>query len=229
MHRWGMLAVGLCISGWLLTVLYGQAAAQLSEQQEETTPQQLSFPAAVENTQLVIREMAVYEGPFWEDGSGKEAADVCALVVENVGGTMVSGAEITLQTADGTLCFALSWLPPDGVALVPEKSGASVEDVQVLGCDGWNTTMYPEMTGAVTAREQGMGELVFTNHTTQPIGCVEAIYKAYDPESGMYIGGYSVTASIANLQSKEERRVPVAQYASGYSKVVCILLTAQEQ
>lgn len=224
MHRWGMLAVGLCISGALFAALANRVAAD-PPQEVPVARETVELPYAVENTQLLIRELAVYEGPFWEDGSGEEVTDVAALVVENTGGTMICQGQLRLETEAGVLEFSVSWLPADSVALIPEKNRARAGSLRILSCSGWNTTIYPEMTGAVTAREQGMGELLFINHTTQTIAAVEAVYKSYDPDSGMYIGGNSGTVRLEQLKSGEERAVAPYQYAKGYSKIVCILLS----
>ncbi len=190
---------------------------------EKVTVLVARLPYVVENTQLVIRELAVYEGPFREDGSAEEVAEVAALVVENTGGVMISHAWICVLTDQGILEFSLHWLPADGVALVPEYNRAPAGGYRILSAKGWNTTLYPEISGAVTADEQGMGELVFTNHTTQPIATVEAVYRAYDSESGMYIGGSAETVELTQLQAGESRSITPAYYACGYAKVVYIL------
>lgn len=223
MHRWGMLAVGLCVSGMLLAALTSRVAAD-PPQEVPAAREAVALPCAVENTQLLIREPAVYEGPFWEDGSGEEVSDVFALVVENAGGTMILQGQILLETEAGTLEFVISWLPPDAVALVPERNRAPAREVRITGCSGWNTTIYPEMSGAVTAAEQGLAELVFINHTTQPITQVEAWYRSYDAQSGMYIGGRAERVRMVDLMPGEERKLSPYRYVKGYSRVVSILL-----
>ncbi len=221
MRKWEILVVGLCICGGLC----GTGTAK--EPARSPRPvQKWEMPRTVENTKLLLRELAAYEGPFWEDGSGEEVADIAALVVENVAGVMISHAQIILETDKGNLEFSIHWLPADGVALVPEAHRAPADDYRITGCSGWSTTIYPEISGAVTAREQGLGELVFTNHTTQPIAGVKAVYRPYDPGSGMYIGGSAQTLELAWLRAGEERCVTPVRYACGYTKVVCILLTA---
>lgn len=228
MHKWGILVIGLCVGGVLFSALVRQAAAEAPGENIPDTLQPMDLPCRVRDTNMVIRAIAAYEGPFWEDGSGEEAADILALVVENIGGTMILQGEILLRTERGELRFCVSWLPPDSVVLIPEQGKASAGEIQILDCGGWHTTIYPEMTGAVTAREQGMGELVFTNHTTQPIAQVEAWYRSYDAQSGMYIGGCAQTVVVEGLQPEEERVISPYRYAKGYSKVVSILLDTSE-
>ena len=158
MHKWGILAVGLCVGGVLFAALTRRVAAEPAAEFCITEPATIELPCAVADTQLVIRGTAVYEGPYWEDGSGEEVANVLALVVENTGGTMILQGQILLKTERGVLEFSVSWLPPDEAVLVLEKNRASAGDCEIYSCSGWNTTIYPEMTGAVTASEQGMGE-----------------------------------------------------------------------
>lgn len=229
MHKWSILTLGLCVGGVLFAVLARQVAAEGPREIIPVEPEPVGLPCAVRDTQMTVRETAVYEGPFWEDGSGEEVSDVFALVVENTGGTMILQGQITLETETGIMEFVISWLPPDAVVLVPEKNRANSCGGQILECNGWNTTIYPELSGAVTATAQGMGNLVFTNHTTQPIAQVEAWYRSYDAQSEMYIGGRADHILIEDLMSGEERLVSPFRYAKGYSKVVCILLNASKE
>ena len=222
MHGWEMLTVGLCASAVVLSAMSSRGMAE-EPQGSAAEYVALEFPYSVEDTQMTILELAAYEGPFWEDGSGEELGGVAALVVKNTGGTMIHQGKITLCTDLGTLEFMLSWLPPNGTVLIPECSRAPVDPYQPWSCSGWNTTIYPEMTGAVTASEQGLGELVFLNHTMQPINSTEAFYKFYDEESCMYIGGNTFSVKLEQLQPGEERVIAPPCYACGYAKVVCIL------
>ena len=229
MYKWSILAVGLCVGGVLFAALARHVAAESAGEACMTEPEVIELPCALRDTQMTVREIAAYEGPYWEDGSGEEVADVFALVVENTGGTVILQGEIFLKTEYGVLEFEISWLPPEGVALIPEKNRASFCGARILECSGWNTTIYPEMTGAVTAEERGMGELVFVNRTTQPISRVEAWYRPLDPQSEMYIGGSAQGVVLEDLQPGEERAVLPFRYAKGYSKVVSILLSAEEE
>ena len=228
MYKWSVLVLGLCVGGVMFAVLTKHVAEKPAEGTCVMEPEVVELPCAVKDTQMTVRERALYEGPYWEDGTGEEVADVFALVVENTGGTMILQGQIFLKTETGMLEFVISWLPPDGVALVPEKNRAPADDVRILECSGWNTTIYPEMTGAVTAVEQGMGELVFVNQTTQPIAKVETWYRSLDPQSQMYIGGSAQAIVLEGLQPGEERVILPFRYAKGYSKVVSILLSASE-
>lgn len=226
MRRWGMLAVGFCISGWLMGVLVlgGMEQYRTAYPASASEPLLRSLPLEVEDTPMIAVELVAYDGPFWEDGSGEKVAGVCALVIENTGGTMICQGEVALQTRDSVLEFSFSWLPPDAKILVPERNRASAGVYMLSGCSGWCMTMYPENTGAVTVYEQGMGQLAFVNHSTQIIERVEAVFKSWDPEAQMYIGGSACTVYVDRLLPGEERPTLPWRYVSGYSKVVCVFL-----
>lgn len=225
MRKWMMLLAGLSVSAVLLAQLCRDGVLQYRSARaaEPSARQELELPLAVEGTQLVAVELAEYEGPFWEDGSGQEVAGICALVIENRGGIMASQGAVTLETEDARLVFEFSCLPPGARVLVPERNRAPAVQGGILLCKGWSAGIYPEITGAVTARAGGMDSLVLTNHTTQPIPNVTVIYKSYDRESDMYIGGVSHSLFLERLQSGESRIVNPPTYAAPYSKVVCVL------
>lgn len=216
-----LLIVGLGTGGLLLFALCTGAAAQYAHLQEQQRTRML--PGAVQGTFLQAVQLAAYEGPFWEDGTAEEAADVAALVVENTGGCYVSEGAVVLDWGEDRMVFELSWLPPGGKVLVLEKHRKPYRDIGDGACYGWASELYPENTGVVTVEQTGSAGLAFTNRTDGAIDGAAAMYKHYDQESGMYIGGITYSISVADLQPGESRTVTPWRYAAGYSRVVCVM------
>lgn len=220
MRRALLLIVGLGIGGLLLLSLYVSAAAQYAYPRE-TTVQLL--PADIEGTTLRAVELAVYEGPFWEDGTGEETADIAALVLENTGGCFVAEGAVVLDWGEDRLVFELSWLPPGEKVLVLEKDRKPYQEVEDGICYGWTSECCSESMEAVFVEQAGDASLVFINRTDDEVPSAAAMYKHYDAESGMYIGGITYSMPVDRLQPGELRIVTPWRYAAGYSRVVCVM------
>lgn len=219
MRRALLLIVGLGIGGLLLLALCVHAAAQYSTQK----PAPPVLPVNVEGTALRAVELTVYEGPFWEDGTADEVVDIAALVVENTGEGFLSEGAVILDWGEDRMVFEFSWLPPGSRTLVLEKNRKPFCVPDSMRCYGWASEAYPGQMGAVTVVESGDTELSFANRTTAAISNAAAMFKHYDAESGMYIGGITYAITAGKLQPGEICRVTPWRYVSGYSRVVCVV------
>lgn len=224
MGKWVVLAAGLAVSLCLLTGLVtGAAETYTQELETQPVPELIALPCPVEGTELMLLELAEYEGPFYEDGSGEEVAGVCAAVIENRGGTTVYEGCVTLRDGGRELTFRLTWLPPGSKILVPEVGRKAFAQGEWISCTGWSTGIYPEYTGAVTALRLLDG-ISLTNHTTQTIGSVSVIYKRFDRESGMYIGGNAMSLEWTDLPPGTWMRDKPHRYERDSVRIVGILV-----
>lgn len=223
-----LLIVGLGTGALLMALLCVNATAQYGQLRQtdvqgvEMLP--ISLPSQVEDTGLLAVRLASYDGPFLEDGTGDEVVGVAALVIENTGGTMVSEGSVILVQGERMLVFELTGLPPGACALVLEKDRQSNSADAIQACWGWVRREYPENMGQVGVEHTGLGSLAFTNRTTEQIYKAEALFKNYDAVSGMYIGGISYLAEVAQLQAGETRVISPPYFAVGYSKVVRVAI-----
>lgn len=233
MRRFIILAVSVIWLTGMLTAMgkgvMGQEIPPAGTQQAEPTQTQqilqeqiLSLPCKVQDTQMVARLLACYEGPFREDGSNEEVVDVAALVVENAGGTMISEGAVILEWEDDRLVFELYALPPGEKALVLEKNKKPWREDDLTACYGWERREYPENMGHVEVRDRGGCTMLVINHTDGSVPVTHIRYKRYDEESGMYIGGICYEVTVKALAPGEWREINPHHYVSGYSKVVSV-------
>ena len=181
----------------------------------------LQFPCAVEGTELMALQLASYEGPFLEDRSEREVVNTAALVVENTGGFLASGAVI-LEINDMRMVFELFDLPPGARVLVLEKDGRQFTTGTLTGCYGWDMEWHPEDMGHIGAEDAGGMTLAVTNHTAGTVPVARICYRTQDPGSGMFLGGVSYSIEVRDIQPGERRLVTPPYYASGSSKILYV-------
>lgn len=228
-----LLLAGLGVSGMVLFLLCTNVTAQYSAlyaAQQTVHRQEISieFPCSVKGTPLTAVQLACYEGPFWEDGSTDEVADIAALVIENSGDSFVTEGAVVLDWGEDRMVFELFCLPPGGKVLVLEKERKTYRSLEDFQCSGWVSEAAAVDTEAVTVTPAGAGSLVFTNQTGTVLSSVTAIYKHMDPESGMYIGGIAYRETVRELQPAQSRIVTPWCYSTGYSQVVRVVLDMAE-
>ncbi len=227
MRRAMLLIVGFSASALLLLVLCTSAAAQYTCAQQSDPQQAMQFPCAVEDTFLMAISLASYEGPFWEDGTDEEVANVAALVVENQSGLLVERGAVILTAGKASFVFELEALPAGERALVLEKDRKAYASFSQFSCYGWVKNAYPENTMGVTVEESGFGVFSVVNHTGSLLEQITVYYKNFDTQSNMYIGGTVYTAMIDRLQPWEKRTVSPYHYVRGSSRIVGIEVQAE--
>lgn len=222
MRRMLLLIVGLGTGGLLLLSLYANAAAQYTYPQETIAR---LLPVDIAGCSLRAVQLAAYEGPFWEDGTGEEVADIAALVLENTGEGFVSEGAVVLDWGEDRMVFELSWLPPGEKVLVLEKDRKPYREINEGICYGWTGTCCFESVQAVEVESKGDISLMFVNQTDGIIPWVAALYKHYDGESSMYIGGITYSIPVTDLRPGEGRTVTPWCYTADSSRVVYLMLS----
>ena len=224
MKRAVLLITGLGVGSAMLFLLVLSVAEQCRAA-PVLMPQTGVFPCAVEGTELVILELATYEGPFWEDGTDEEVSCVAGLVVENAGALQAAKGAVILEWEDARMVFELTGVPSGAKILLLEKDRSAFRKDPPVSCYGWSQEAYPESDGAVMAAEGNT--LVLANLSRSEIPVVSVQFKNYDTDSGMFIGGITYTAQAEELLPEEVRGILPFHYAPGYSKVVSLTTSAE--
>lgn len=182
----------------------------------------ITFPRVVEGTPLLIEDMTGYDGPFVEDGSDEEVANVAALILRNVGSVGVERASVSLERGDLRLTFEVSNLPPGAAVLVAEKNRQSCPQRNFTACTGWAEQSGESWLGggSVGIEEMGMGMIAVTNITAEPLEKVSLFYKTYYREGGLYLGGMTYQLDAGALAPGETKQLLPQHYAAGYSHIV---------
>lgn len=199
-------------------------SAPLDSSSPAETLQEVSYnglPCPIPDSPLIAQAIALYEGPFWEDGG--DAETVCAgLLVTNTSNAMIEYARITLVQEGRMLCFEITYFPPDSDLLVLEKdqapfSGASVEQLQ---CPRLSYFEGALRCPQVYVSPYGACSMVATNLTNTPLETVNIFYKHYFPEDNLYMGGITYQAVLNRLQPGESRCTTAYHFLSDQGKIL---------
>ena len=215
---------------WVLfvTQFLHETKSNVSQWEQSTMATEVvlvSFPYKINGTNLLIEGMGIYEGPYLEDGSDTPVTDTAALRVINLSNQPVERGAVILQIDQQRYVFELYAIPPGGCVYVCESEKKEFTTNPVTACTGWAAEdVWHDTSGLLTITEVGMGTINITNLTDRELPYIQLLYKSYDKESGVYIGGICHTQDILSLEPGESRTVKPYRYVSGYSRVVTIKL-----
>jgi len=228
MKRAVLLLTGLCaafgVSGILLfhsqAILDGTTPTNAVQKNEQT----LSFPFFIHQTGLIAEQLVVYEGPFWEDGSGVDSVNTVALLIHNGNRQGIEHARVVLTTSAGQLVFEADMIPAGRSVLIPEKREAAYAHTLVLDYEGWVSVSQESWSwkDTLSIRQTGMGTVAITNETDRPLQDVKLYYKSFLSEPGFLIGGRSFVYVLPYIAQNQTIHICPKNYAKGYSEIVYI-------
>lgn len=190
----------------------------------------ITLPYLIPGTNLVIHNIAPYDGAYLEDASDVAVTGVAALVVENAGDTGVEYASITLRQGGTVLKFNVSTLPARSKAAVQEASrkpyvagGYTACSAEVIPVDAFDLCgEYIQIT------ENADNSLTITNISGEQISELHIYYKYYMTDEDAYLGGITYHIELNNLRAGQSSKVTLSHYASGYSKVVMVRISEEQ-
>lgn len=181
----------------------------------------LEFPTPISCTSVIVESVASYDGPFYEDGTGREVINVAAILLRNTGDEMIPYVHIILRTESASYLFDGFWIPAGAAVLIPEKYALPYEAQQeFISCFGWATVWQQTNSYAISFEEISMGKILVRNRSDTDIKNLTLYHKTYLQENDMYIGGVAFESRIDFLGIGETVVFSPKNYASGYSKLI---------
>lgn len=217
-----VLAMAGCFAGFIgLMFSVGAVLQQKGIGAVFPISESLEFPLPVVGTDLIARQLIMYEGPFLENGSDTPVSDIMALLLYNDGQQEIAQAEVTV-TAGEKLTFFASNIMPGAQVLVLEANAHPWQDAPVTSCTGTvnlqRNNPLPEQ--ALQIETVDMGTLLVTNTTKADLRDVWLFYKNYVPEGEVYVGGITYIQPIDYLPSGQTLRLEPSHFAAGYSRIL---------
>lgn len=226
MRRVLLLVMGLGIGGLLLVLFCAEVSntpgieAVAETVAVEATQSIWTLPCQIPGTCLTAQTLAVYDGPFQEDGSGDEVIGVTALVLHNDSGAFLDWGEVALETGDVTLRFTFTALPPDATILVPERDRQKDRPSVFTCCRGETQEARTQFVEDIRIEEVDAITLAVTNLGEEPWEGLRVYYKSYNSQAQMYVGGNTYTVSIPLLEPGQTVEITPYHYVKNYTKVV---------
>ena len=186
----------------------------------ESDAKPLSFPIPISCTSLVVEDLAAYDGPFYEDESGREVCNVAALMLRNAGDQIVPYAHVVLHSADGTYVFDGFMIPSGATVLIPEKNARKLSSIIVENCFGWSTVLQENDRYDISVTQTGSKELTVTNCSDVQIHDLILYHKTFLEDFGFYMGGRAFETQIESIAPGQTVTVCPEFYAVGYSEVI---------
>ena len=180
--------------------------------------EQLAFPAKIECTSLTVQTMAVYDGPFYEDGSGREVTDVAALLVSNESDLLIPYANIVVDTENERFVFHIHMLPAQSVTLVPEATAKPYTPGKIVNLFAWHTVKQNQNAPQIHLSDKDDVTLQIENTSGRALRNLTIYFKKY--ADGVYIGGRPFEFTVPVLEENSAIAVSPAYYVSGYSRIL---------
>ena len=226
MHGKQIVALGL-----IVCILCGCSASTPSDApsfvrdapEKKPKTEALKFPVELEYSTLIAEKVICYQGPFWEDDSGRQVEDAAALMLYNPTDRLVEFAAFAVDTDEKTLYFFVHHLLPKSRCLVLEKNAQSCDTEHITGCRElgirWSQNNFsPEQIDYV-----GLGPLMtIVNRDTRTLEHVTVHYKRYVRDGDYYLGGAVFSVHLFDLQTEERRTVRPEHYMTTDAKIVGI-------
>ncbi len=197
-------------------------AADVAVLEEVPVRNGISFPILVDGTCLIAQNIAAYDGPFIEDGSGREVFDVMALVLVNNSDEFIEYAHISLEAASQVYHFEAMLLLPGSKVLVLEREAKLYREQPILSCTGFAVRGGDQDPLPVTVTSVEKNKLCIQNLSKNDLFDLTVYHKTYLPDVKMYMGGRPFETKISCISAESTVEITPENYVTGYSKVICI-------
>ena len=199
----------------LLGILMVTASAKEENLQKNNS---LFYPISC--TSICVNRVVSYDGPFYEDGTGREVIDIAALEICNQGDVVIPYACIIVETEGQQYIFQATMIPVDTPVLVQESNAQPYFREEILNIFGWNTVRKCSIQPPVAIAETGMSEWTLINQSVQAVENLSVYYRTYYPEGNVYSGGKAFSVKIPKIEPGEKIKLYPEYYVSGYSRIV---------
>lgn len=183
--------------------------------------QGMIMPYHISCTSISVNRVVSYDGPFYEDGTGREVMDIAALEIINEGDVVIPYACITVTSGGQQYTFQATMIPVDTPVLVQESTAQPYFTEEIDNIFGWNTVRKCKLKPPVTIEETGMAELLVTNDSSDVLNGLKLYYRTYYSEGNVYCGGKAFSVCIDSMLPGETKKLYPEHYVSGYSRIVC--------
>ena len=181
------------------------------------------LPHKISCTSICVNRVVSYDGPFYEDGTGREVLNIAALEICNQGNVVIPYACIIVETGEGRYVFQATMIPVDTPVLVQESNAQPFFKEEIINIFGWNTVRKSSIKQPVFIVETGMSELTLFNYSESTINNLSVYYRTYYSEGNVYCGGKAFSIPVSRVEPGEIKKLHPEHYVSGYSHIISVI------
>lgn len=160
-----------------------------------------TYPKELEESQLTIRAMGTYTGPYVENGSNLNIKDTLGIVVHNNSNKMIEVCYLTFESKDGTtLSFLASSIPANADVFILEMNQYKVQDDDSFEYKNSTSTYVQDTqnynnTIKVTCRDKAFA---VENTSDKAYNKIYVCYK--NKVNNIYFGGITYRVTFENVK-----------------------------
>lgn len=203
------------------TVAVFQPLEVFPTESESTIAENITLPAPILNTPMVLEEIVSYDGAYLEDDSFEEVTNVAAALVRNKGNQWISAAEIAVTIGESQMVFFIQELPPGESALVLERTRQRIKHRNFTDVTGVCNYYNGELSNGITA-DISSGVLTLTNTTQTDAADILVYYKTVYADGSFYMGGKVHILPVENLAAGEKVYLQPPYLAGDDSRILRI-------
>ena len=190
-----------------------------------TTVAELQLPYQIPGTDLVLDQVAPYNGIYVEDGTNSNIEGVAMIMLRNFGKKDIEYATITLSYGQFIREFVVTALPASMSVVVQEKNRNAMAAGKLIECsasviESNREAQLTEYDIAVT--ENSDNSITIENTSGKDLPSIRIFYKYFMRDMQMLVGGITFTVNLTDLQAGESVTVKPSHYLKGASQIVIV-------
>lgn len=185
-----------------------------------TETEYVQLPAEISCTDLSIKAIASFDGPFYEDGSGEEVINVASLLLYNRSDRVIPYACVIVDTEETRYSFRAYMIPPKATVLVPEASAQTYCKSEIVKIFGWQTVDKPEKPVQVQITELADTFMRIENLSGEEVQDLTVYFRTYIQQGDVYLGGKPYRAEIPSIPAGQTVIISPKYYVCGYSRII---------
>lgn len=221
LRRISLLLAAVSFGTLTALVLVSQAAYAIVVRQWEY--QELDMPCSVEGTGLFVENLAGYDGPLFEDGTGVEVLNAAAIVLHNPQEDWVVYTKICVETENDRFVFEGQLLPPYSRTLIVEKTGKKLPKSAITSCMGWSIRSKQQGIEGVDVLTDAQGGVLLHNYSEATMKNLRLFHKNYLEDCNLFVGGKPFETNIHVINPGQSLHLMPENFARGYSRILCVI------
>ena len=188
-----------------------------------TTAPALQLPYQIPGTELMLDQVAPYDGIYVEDGTNSDIEGVAMIMLRNFGDTDIEYAAITLSYGQFVREFVVTCLPAGFTMVVQEKNRNPMAAGNLLTCTASVVESNRDLQLTyhdLNITENSDNSVTIENISAKDLPSVRLFYKYFMNDMQLLVGGVTFTVNVTELKAGSSVTVKPSHYLKGATMIV---------